>query len=351
MVFKRLFKTNSLLTKRQLKRLNFALIGCGAIGERHAAIIATHGNLQAVCDIDARKAKAFARRFDSAYYLSTQALFAAEKTIDVAVVCTPNGLHHLHTTEALKNGAHVLCEKPMAITAAHARKMIAAAKHYNRKLFVVKQNRYNPPVAFVQQLLAQKKLGRVYSFQLNCFWNRNTSYYQQSDWKGTQKYDGGVLFTQFSHFIDLLCWYFGTLSVVKAVWQNVAHSTVSEVDDEGAVLLTDPSGMLGSVHYTINAHKKNMEGSLTIFGEKGTVKIGGQYLNTLEYFEVKGMRKPTLPAGKKANEYGYYQGSMSNHEAVYKNLSAVLRGKTTTYVSGEDGLRSVELIERIYGEG
>lgn len=334
-----------------MKRLNFVLIGCGAIGERHAALIAKFGNLQAVCDIDAKKARAFAKRFHSAYYLSTQALFAAEKGIDVAVVCTPNGLHHLHTTEALKKGAHVLCEKPMAITATHARKMIATARQYHRKLFVVKQNRYNPPVAFVKQLLDKKKLGRVYSFQLNCFWNRNQKYYQQSDWRGTQQLDGGILFTQFSHFIDLLCWYFGPLEVAGALRNNAAHQAVSEVEDQGAVLLTGASGLLGSVHYTINAHRQNMEGSLTIFGEKGTVKIGGQYLNTLEYFDVKGLPQPSLPHPGPANDYGYYQGSMSNHEAVYTNLLAVLGGKAKTYVSGEEGIQSVELIERIYRGG
>lgn len=330
-----------------MKQLNFALIGCGAIGKRHAGIIAATGKLKAVCDIDAQKVTTFSRQYAAAAYTSLEDMLSKEKEIDVVVVCTPNGLHAEHTIAALKNGSHVLCEKPMAISLATAKKMITAAARYKRKLFVVKQNRFNPPVAFVQSLLVKKQLGRIYSFQVNCFWNRDNQYYLNSSWRGTKKLDGGILFTQFSHFVDLIYWFFGEVKSVKGTRDNYAHKKVSEVEDTGVAILKMKSGVTGALHYSINSYQKNMEGSVTIFAEKGTVKIGGQYLNTLEYLQWYKNEKPEIAAGKEANQYGSYEGSMSNHELVYDNLVKILTGKARKYVSGEEGIKSVEIIEKI----
>ncbi|RTL57217.1 MAG: Gfo/Idh/MocA family oxidoreductase [Sphingobacteriales bacterium] len=331
-----------------MKSLNFALIGCGAIGKRHAAIISSMGVLKAVCDTDIKKAKAFARQYDARFYTDINLLLNKETGIDVAVICTPNGLHPEHAIAALSGGCHVLCEKPMAITTVSARKMINTAIKFKRKLFVVKQNRYNPPVAFVQELLQKKQLGKLYSFQVNCFWNRDVQYYRNSLWRGTKKLDGGVLFTQFSHFIDLIYWFFGEVKTIKAFRQNIAHKKVSELEDTGSAILQMKSGVSGSINYSVNSYKKNMEGSITIFGEKGTVKIGGQYLNKLEYLCWGKNSIPELKEGKGANQYGFYEGSMSNHELVYENLISILNGSSKKYVSGEDGIKSVEIIEKIY---
>ncbi|HET9055410.1 MAG TPA: Gfo/Idh/MocA family oxidoreductase [Chitinophagaceae bacterium] len=331
--------------------LNFVLIGCGAIAEKHAAIISSIGSLIAVCDIDKKKADGFAKRYNAKKYFSSQKLFQKEKEIDVAVICTPNALHPEHVIQALKSGCHVLCEKPMAISTAKAKRMIKTAIKYKRKLFVVKQNRFNPPVAYIKELLNKNKLGKIYSFQLNCFWNRANDYYKKSNWKGIKKLDGGVLYTQFSHFIDLVYWYFGDLKPVYARIKNIAHKKVSALEDEGVIIFQTTSGILGGFNYTLNAYQKNMEGSLTIFAEKGTLKIGGQYLNTLEYFEVKDEVMPVLPKGNPANDYGGYKGSMGNHELVYKNLLEVITGKSKNYISGEDGIKSVEIIEKIYHAG
>lgn len=330
-----------------MKRLNFALIGCGAIGKRHASIIAATGILKAVCDVDRLKVNNFSRQYGAVAYLSFAELLKKEKGIDVVVICTPNGLHAEHSIAALKNGSHVLCEKPMAISSITAKKMIAAAAKYNRKLFVVKQNRFNPPVAFIQNVLIKKKLGKVYSFQVNCFWNRNDQYYLNSPWRGTAQLDGGVLFTQFSHFIDLIYWFFGEVKSVKSIQHNYAHKKVSALEDTGVALLKMKSGVTGAIHYSINSYQKNMEGSVTIIAEKGTVKIGGQYLNTLEYLSWHNNEMPDMAAGNEANKYEGYEGSMSNHELVYDNLVKNLSGKARKYVSGEDGLKSVEIIEKI----
>jgi predicted dehydrogenase len=225
--------------------------------------------------------------------------------------------------------------------------MIQEAEKAGKHLFVVKQNRFNPPVVAVKKLLDEKKLGNIYSIQLNCFWNRDEKYYENS-WKGTLALDGGTLFTQFSHFIDLLCWMIGDVKQVRTFKKNFAHKNIIEFEDTGVVILEFENGVMGTINYTVNSFQKNMEGSLTIFGEKGTVKIGGQYLNELEYQHIQDYVIHNLPAGNRANEYGFYQGSMSNHDKVYQNLVDVLEKDAPISAGSYDGLKTVQFIEKIY---
>jgi UDP-N-acetyl-2-amino-2-deoxyglucuronate dehydrogenase len=166
-------------------------------------------------------------------------------------------------------------------------------------------------------------------------------------WKGTKDLDGGTLFTQFSHFIDLLYWFLGDVERVKNIAKNFAHPAI-EFEDTGAVLFKMKNGAIGTLNYTVNSFNKNMEGSLTVFAENGTVKIGGQYLNELEYFNVKGVSEPTLPKGNPANGYGFYKGSMSNHDKVYENLILAIQNPLHEFASAEEGLKTVEIIEGIY---
>ena len=327
--------------------LSFAIIGCGNIAKRHAEQIQEVGNLVAVCDIIRSKAEEVGKKYNAEIFSSIEELFANKKGIDVAVICTPNGLHAAHSVFSLQAGCHVLCEKPMAINSSDCRMMIQETEKAGKHLFVVKQNRFNPPVVAVKKLLDEKKLGNIYSIQLNCFWNRNAKYYENS-WKGTMALDGGTLFTQFSHFIDLLYWMFGDVKQVKGFKKNAAHQNIIEFEDTGVVILEFENGGMGTINYTVNSFQKNMEGSLTIFGEKGTVKIGGQYLNELEYQQIESYVVSNLPAGNKANEYGSYQGSMSNHDKVYKNLVDVINNNAAMAAGSRDGLKTVEIIERIY---
>lgn len=325
--------------------LNFAIIGCGRIAGRHAEQMIKHGKLVAVCDIIPEKAEALAGLFDARAYNSIESLLQDEKDLDLVAICSPNGLHAAHSIKALKAGHHVLCEKPLCISVEDGKMMIAGAEKAGKKLFVVKQNRYNPPVAFLKELIINGKLGKIYSFQINCFWNRPEAYY--TDWKGSKALDGGTLFTQFSHFIDLLYWLLGDIAAVKTVTGNFAHPSI-EFEDTGIVAFEMQSGAIGSLNYTVNSFEKNMEGSFTIFAEKGTVKIGGQYLNELEYCNVSGIEKPNLPIGNPANGYGFYKGSMSNHDKVYENLIKALADDKHAFASAEDGLKTVEIIEKIY---
>lgn len=332
--------------KTSSSKLRFLLIGCGTIGERHAKLASTTGVLEAVCDIVPAKAQQFSKAFQCYGYTSLNEMLKQHASANALIVCTPNGLHATHSISALKKGFHVLCEKPMAITEADGKKMITAATIANRHLMVVKQNRYNPPVAAIKQLLEKNKLGHIYSVQINCFWNRGANYYKQSNWRGTKKLDGGVLFTQFSHFVDLLYWYFGPLAKVNGATSNLAHQNICEVEDTGVFQFKTKTGVYGTLHYTTNAALENYEGSLTIVAEKATIKIGGPYLNNIEYQKPLLVKK--LSASNNANSYKGYKGSMNNHAQVYKDFEAVLKGKKNAYTSGAEAIQSVKMIQQCY---
>jgi predicted dehydrogenase len=329
------------------KNIRFGIIGCGRIAQRHAEEILKTGELVAVCDIDKEKAKIFGEKFNARFYFDYKELVKTENEIDVISVCTPNGLHALHSIDSLNSNFNVLCEKPMAIDSADARQMITAAEKNSKHLFVVKQNRFNDAVSSVKNTLNENKLGKVYSFQLSCFWNRSEAYYKDS-WHGKKMLDGGTLFTQFSHFIDILQWFFGEVKNAKSFLANEAHQNIIEFEDTGVVILKMENGMIGTLNYTVNSYKENMEGSLTIFGEKGTVKIGGQYLNTIQYQNIENFVIENAIKQNAANDYGFYKGSMSNHDKVYENIIDVLQNGATLSVNAYDGLRTVEIIEKIY---
>lgn len=330
-----------------MRKLNFALIGCGKIGLRHAEHISNNGRLVAICDINKQKTDELVAKYGATAYPDIHTLIKNEKEIDVVSVCTPNGLHAQHAIQSLKAGFHVLCEKPMAINVHDCGEMVKEAEKANRRLFAIKQNRFNPPVAAVKDAIDKGILGRIYSVQLSCFWNRNADYYKDS-WRGTQDLDGGTLFTQFSHFVDLLYWMIGDVKRAYALTGNFAHENIIDFEDTGAVIVEFYNKAIGTINYTVNSYRKNMEGSLTIFAEKGTVKIGGQYLNELEYQNIEGFEFRDLPAGNKANNYGYYTGSMSNHDKVYENVADVLLKGGSISTNAFEALKTVEIIEKIY---
>ncbi|MCU0460411.1 MAG: Gfo/Idh/MocA family oxidoreductase [Bacteroidales bacterium] len=331
-----------------MERLKFAIVGCGKIADRHAEQISDLAQLKAVCDIVEARAVNLGKKYGTKPYTDYDKMLSEEKDIDVISVCSPNGLHAKHSVKAFRKGFHVVCEKPMAISVFDCGEMIKEAEKANRRLFVVKQNRYNPPVVALKQALEDNRLGKILSVQLNCFWNRNPEYYSQSDWKGTLKLDGGTLFTQFSHFIDLLYWMLGDVKHCHAYTRNLNHKDQIEFEDCGVVILEFFNGVIGTINFTINSFNKNMEGSLTVFGESGTVKIGGQYLNELEYQNIKDYRISDLPPGNPPNNYGQYTGSMSNHNMVYRNVIDVLKNNGIIGTNGFEGLKTVEIIDKIY---
>ncbi|MCY7423307.1 MAG: Gfo/Idh/MocA family oxidoreductase [Chitinophagaceae bacterium] len=330
-----------------MRRLKFALIGCGKIGVRHAAHIKHYAELVAVCDVDEEKAATLSKEYNAIAYTDLDTLLAKEPGVEVVSICTPNGLHAQHAIKALRAGKHVLCEKPMAISVSDCGEMIKEAERANKRLFAIKQNRFNPPVIAVKNAIDKGILGKIFSFQVSCFWNRNERYYQNS-WKGTADMDGGTLFTQFSHFIDLIYYLVGDVNNAYALTRNFAHQSIIDFEDTGVAILELHNGAIGSLHYTVNSHQKNMEGSITLVAEKGTVKIGGQYLNELEYQNIEGFEIKDLPQGNKANNYGDYTGSMSNHDKVYENVADVLLRGEAISTNSFEAMKTIEIIEKIY---
>jgi UDP-N-acetyl-2-amino-2-deoxyglucuronate dehydrogenase len=327
--------------------IQFALIGCGRIAPRHAEQMVKYGKLIAVCDVAIEKADALAEQYNAKAYYTINELLAAEKNLSIVSICTPNGLHAEHAIKALQAGKHVLCEKPLSISSSSAKEMMAVSEKSNRKLFVVKSTRYNPYLQSLKKVLSENRQGAIYSFQLNCFWNRPPAYYTNA-WRGTKELDGGTLFTQFSHYIDALLWLLGDVKTVTGVMKNAAHKKSIEFEDTGVAALQMESGIIGGLNWSVNTFNKNMEVSLTLIAEKGTVKISGEYMNILEYEATEGFSLQQTGTANAANDYGFYKGSMSNHDNVYENMMLALKDDLHPFTYAYDGLKTVEAIEKIY---
>jgi predicted dehydrogenase len=327
--------------------IRFAITGFGNIGRRHADHISSNPNteLVAVCDI---RPEIQEQMPDGCVFYTSMPEMLQRETIDVLCVCTPNYLHEAHTIAGLNAGVHTVVEKPMAMSVAECNRMIAAAEKHNRIIFAVKQNRYNPPVQAVKKLLDNQELGKIYLIQVNCFWNRSDSYYAESDWRGKKAKDGGCLFTQFSHFIDILYYLNGSVAEVQGRIHNYAHRHNTEVEDTGSFVMKCSNGAIVNFNFTTCAYEKNMEGAITLFAENGTLKIGGQYLNTIEYQQMSIAQLPQINIIAKANDYGFYQGSMSNHDQVIQNVADVLLHGHPVMTSAREGRDVVAIIEQMY---
>ncbi len=331
--------------------ITFGLIGFGKIGERHVEYITTHreARLAGVFDTKNDRLNLFRNQYKGYRVYDSQKAILSDPEIDIVSICTPNNTHSEIAIAAMMAGKHVLVEKPMAIRKVDCEGMIHIALKTGKSLFVVKQNRFNPPVQAVRRLVEEGKLGRIYSVAVNCFWNRNEWYYKQSDWKGKRKSDGGTLFTQFSHFIDIVYYLLGDMHILHAQLANVSHKGLIEFEDTGIVSFRlKESNAPGVLHYTTSAFQKNMEGSITIFAEHATIKIGGKYLNMIEYQATDGFDLENIADTGRANEYGDYEGSMSNHDKVIDNVIHSIQGKGEIMTNAYDGLKAVEIIENIY---
>lgn len=331
------------------KKIKFAIVGIGNIGSRHLDLTVADPNAEvvAICDIDKAKIKKYSELYNGLGSYDDYDKLLNESKADVVSICTPHGLHAEMAIAAAKKGKHILVEKPMAISTKDADKMITAAKENNVKLMVVKQNRYNVPVVLTKKALIESKLGRIFMVQCNVLWNRYEGYYSESNWRGKKNLEGGALYTQASHFIDLLIWWFGDVVDAKTKMETRNHAI--EIEDCGSSLLTFDSGVLGTLIWTTCVYNKNYEGSITIIGEYGTIKIGGQYLNKIEYWDVRAFPLANdIEFADKPNMYGKYQGTSSNHDKVIKDVIASLLNEKHSAVEGVEGYRSIKAIEMIY---
>lgn len=328
-------------------KISFAVVGCGHIGKRHAEMILRNDEAELVGLCDVRpKSELGIDSYDVPFFNELDALLSLKP--DVLCVCTPNGLHAQNSLSGLNAGSHVLCEKPMALTNADCEMVIHSALNQSKQVFCVMQNRYSPPSVWIKDVIDRKLMGEIYMVQVNCYWNRDERYYKADGWKGSQQLDGGTLFTQFSHFVDILYWLFGDVHDLKADFRDFNHKNSTDFEDSGMVSFKLKNNGMGSFNYSTSVWDSNMESSLTIIGEKGSVKIGGQYMNEVVHCNIEGYKMPILDDAGPANDYGTYKGSAANHHFVIQNVVDTLRGRKTIATNAMEGKKVVEIIERIY---
>ncbi|MBO6516181.1 MAG: Gfo/Idh/MocA family oxidoreductase [Bacteroidia bacterium] len=329
--------------------MKFAIVGIGHIGKRHIAVIDAEPNaeLVAICDIDLDRCKEQSELYGGIPYYQNYEEMLRDSGCEIVSIATPHGLHAEMAMQAAKHKKHILVEKPMALSVDDSNKMIEVAEQEGVKLYVVKQNRFNIPIKLAKDALDDGKLGKVYMVQCNVMWNRHKEYYSNSDWKGKLDLEGGALHTQASHFLDLLVWWFGELEEAKTVRGTLHHDI--EFEDCGVSALRFTSGVIGSLLWSTAVYNKNYEGSITIIGEKGTIKIGGKYLNKIEFWDVQSYPLPEdIEFSDKPNNYGKYKGSSSNHDKLVHELMENFAEKRNGIVEGAEGLKTIRAIDKIY---
>lgn len=328
------------------RKIRFALVGCGRISAKHIEAFARHEGrveLVAVCDNNSERLEVAVAKTGAKGYESLKKLLA-DSDADVVVLTTPSGMHPKQTIEISKSGRHVVTEKPMATRWQDGVKMVEACDKAGVRLFVVKQNRRNATLQLLKRAVEKKRFGRIYSVNINVFWSRPQSYYDQDAWRGTWEFDGGALMNQASHYVDLLDWLIGPIESVQAFTATLARNI--QVEDTAVMNVRWRSGALGSMNVSMLAYPKNLEGSITILGEKGTVRVGGVAVNEIQHWEFEGEDE----LDSKVNEASYETTSVYGfgHPLYYDNVIKTLRGEAVAETDGREGLRSLEVLIAAY---
>lgn len=334
----------------QEDKVKFAVVGCGHIGKRHAEMIDRNEESELVALIDVKEKMALGiDQYPVPFYSSLKEFLQQYKgSVDVISIATPNGYHCEHALLALDSQKHVVIEKPLALKKSDAEKLIYKALNVHRHIFAVMQNRYSPPSVWIKEMIDSGKLGQLYMVQLNCYWNRDERYYKQDSWHGKKNLDGGTLFTQFSHFIDIMYWLFGDIENIQSRLRDFKHQHLTEFEDSGVVTFDFVNGGLGCINFSTAVWDRNLESSMTVIAENGSLKIGGQYMDKVEYCHVRDYQMPELAPTNPGNDYGAYKGSAQNHHYVIENVVDVLKGRATITTNALEGLKVVDIIERIY---
>jgi predicted dehydrogenase len=330
-------------------KIRFAVVGAGHIGKRHAEMIRREEESELVAMVDNRsKEECGAETFDVPFFKTIEELLASGLEFDVVNICTPNGLHAEQSLKALEGKKHVVVEKPMGLSKENCERVIFKSLQVSKQVFCVMQNRYSPPSEWIKEIVSNGTLGDIFMVQLNCYWNRDARYYKAGGWKGSNDLDGGTLFTQFSHFIDIMYWLFGDIDNIQGKFADFTHKGITDFEDSGLVNFDFINGGMGCLNYSTAVADQNLESSMTIIGSKGSVKIGGQYMNEVEVCNIPGYEMPVLKESNPANDYGPYKGSAANHNYVIQNVIDTIKGRTTISTNALEGLKVVEIIERIY---
>jgi len=329
--------------------IKFAVVGMGHIGKRHAEMIRrdTHTELVAVCDILPPEQIGL-KEVDIPFFNSIDELLDSSLELDVVNICTPNSFHADYAVKVLEAKKHVVVEKPLALNKADAERVLFKSLEVSKHVFSVMQNRYSPPSVWLKQLISQKMLGDIYMVKLDCYWNRDDRYYVAGSWHGDLVLDGGTLFTQFSHFIDIMYWLFGDITNITGNFADFNHAQLTDFEDSGVVTFNFVNGGMGCLNYSTSVWDTNFESAITIIGSKGTVKVAGQYMNDVVYCHVKDYEMPLLAPSNPPNDYGAYKGSAQNHHYVIQNVVDKLTDKANISTNLLESLKVVEIIERIY---
>jgi UDP-N-acetyl-2-amino-2-deoxyglucuronate dehydrogenase len=338
-----LIKTHGPIIERNIR---IALVGCGRIAQKHFEAIASHSgriDLVAVCDNNPTALAAAVRSTGARGFESLDELLAGSDA-DIIVLCTPSGQHPAQTIQTAAAGRHVITEKPMATRWLDGKRMVEACDAANVRLFVVKQNRRNATLQLLKRAVEQKRFGRIYMVNLNVFWSRPQEYYNSAKWRGTWEFDGGALMNQASHYVDLIDWLIGPVESVQAYTATLARDI--QVEDSAVVGIRWRSGALGSMNVTMLAYPKNYEGSITVLGEKGTVRIGGVAVNDIQHWQF------AEPAADDAlvKDASYMTTSVYGfgHPLYYDNVIRTLRAEAEAETDGREGLRSLEVLIATY---
>jgi UDP-N-acetyl-2-amino-2-deoxyglucuronate dehydrogenase len=331
------------------KKIKFAVVGCGHIGKRHAEMISRNSECDLVALVDVKeRGQLGIEKYEVPLFNSLSDLLKSDLEIDVVNIATPNGFHAEQALTCLESKKHVVIEKPISLSKQDAENVIFKALHVHRHVFAVMQNRYSPPSQWIKELINSGKLGKIFMVQLNCYWNRDERYYKPESWHGKKHLDGGTLFTQFSHFIDILYWLFGDIENIQSRLRDFNHVDLTDFEDSGFVSFDFVNGGMGCINFSTSVWNQNMESSMTIIAENGSIKIGGQYMNEVEYCHVKDYSMPTLAPTNPGNDYGAYKGSAQNHNYIIENVVNVLKGNDSITTNALEGMKVVDIIERIY---
>ena len=328
------------------RRLRFAVVGCGRISANHFTALEAHrehAEIVAVCDNRAEAREAAASRTGAPGFDSLSSLLL-ETQPDAVAVATPSGLHAEQTIQIARAGCHVISEKPMATRWNDARRMIAQCDRSRVRLFVVKQNRTNSTLQLLKRALRKNRFGRIFMVSINVFWTRTQEYYDSASWRGTWEFDGGALMNQASHYVDLLDWLFGPVESVQAYTATLARDI--EVEDSAVIAVRWRSGALGSVNVSMLTYPRNLEGSITILGERGTARIGGVAVNEIQHWEFD--RPDEDDEAAKTASYQTDSVYGHGHPKYYRNVIEVLRGRAEPDTDGREGLRSLEILIAAY---
>ena len=338
--------------------VRFAVVGCGHIGRRHMAMIEAHPEAELVAAVDtswpsSEEMLHLESNNSSVQFFSNldEALGAAGLELDVVAICTPNGSHVPLSLKVVQAGCHVVLEKPMGLTSEGVERLHAAAIAESVTVFGVMQNRFAPAAQWLKETKLGGGFGDVLQVHVQCLWNRDERYYKPGSWRGTMKEDGGPLFTQFSHFLDILMWVFGGIEVEEAHFVNQTHGDQIEFEDGGLVRFRFLDGGWGTFTFSTSAPHSNFESSMTVMGSRGTVRIGGQYMDRVDEFALPHCQCPDMGQAPPPNDYGGYQGSAANHHFVYDNVMDVLLRAKEVATPIEEGLAVVRAIEQMNALG